>query len=217
MVDGVREQNGPPVIQEEAVRELLSCLDVHKSIAPDGIHPRVLRELADELAKPLSIIYQQSLDTGEVPDDWKLSNVTPIHKKDGKEDSGNYRPVRLTSEPKGAVYIVLIYVTLYMQHLQDDQSIRPSQHGFRRGRLCLTNLVSFYDQVTHLMDAEKAVDVVYLDLSKTSDTVSHSKLLEKLQPVAWTGALFAGLKLAAWLGPERGGEWCCIQLGISHH
>ncbi|RMC16185.1 hypothetical protein DUI87_08399 [Hirundo rustica rustica] len=90
LVDGVREQNGPPVIQEEAVRELQSCLDVHKSMGPDGIHPRVMRELADELAKLLSIIYQQSWLTGEVPDDWKLANVTSIHKMGGKEDPGNY-------------------------------------------------------------------------------------------------------------------------------
>ena len=54
-------------------------------MGPDGIHPRLMRELADELAKPLSIIYQQSWPTGEAPDDWKLANVTPIHKKGGKE------------------------------------------------------------------------------------------------------------------------------------
>ncbi|KAF4792688.1 hypothetical protein TURU_119135 [Turdus rufiventris] len=52
----------------------------------DGIHPRLMRELADELAKPLSIIYQQSWHTGEVPDDWKLADVTPVHKKGEKED-----------------------------------------------------------------------------------------------------------------------------------
>ncbi|TRZ06873.1 hypothetical protein HGM15179_020232 [Zosterops borbonicus] len=69
LVDGVREQNGQPVIQEEADRELLSCLDVYKSMGPDGIHPRVMRELADEPVKLLSIIYQQSWLTGEVPDD----------------------------------------------------------------------------------------------------------------------------------------------------
>ncbi|RMC17056.1 hypothetical protein DUI87_05629 [Hirundo rustica rustica] len=88
LVDGVREQNGAPVIQEEAVRELLSRLDIHKSMGPDGIHPWVMREVEDALAKSLSIIYQQSWLTGEVPGDWKLTNVTPIHKKGGREDPG---------------------------------------------------------------------------------------------------------------------------------
>jgi len=57
----------------------------------------VLRELAEELAKPLSNIYQQSWLTGEVPDDWRISSVTPIYKNGRKEDPGNHRPVSLTS------------------------------------------------------------------------------------------------------------------------
>ncbi|GAB0203638.1 receptor-type tyrosine-protein phosphatase zeta [Grus japonensis] len=60
------EQNKPPVIQEEAVNDLQCYLDAHRSMGLDGIHPRVLRELVEELAKPLSIIYQQSWLTGEV-------------------------------------------------------------------------------------------------------------------------------------------------------
>ncbi|GAB0204034.1 mitochondrial enolase superfamily member 1 [Grus japonensis] len=166
------------MIQEEAVNDLLCHLDTHKSMGPDGIHPRVLRELAEELAKPLSIIYQQSWLTGEVPDDWRLANVTPIYKKGRKEDPGNYRPVSLTSVP-GKIMEQFILSALTRQ-VQDNQGIRPSQHGFMKGRSCLTNLISFYDKVTRLVDEGKAVDVVYPDFSKAFDTVSHSILLEKL-------------------------------------
>ena len=61
-----------------------------------------------------------------------------------------------------------------------NQGIRPSQHGFMKGRSCLTNLISFYDQVTHLVEEGKAVDIVCLDFSKALDTVPHSILLENL-------------------------------------
>jgi len=78
------EQNIPPIIQEEAVIDLLCHLDTYKSVGPDGIHPRELRELAEELAKLPSVIYQQSGLTGEVPDDWRIASVTPIYKKGRK-------------------------------------------------------------------------------------------------------------------------------------
>ncbi|PKU46685.1 rna-directed dna polymerase from mobile element jockey-like [Limosa lapponica baueri] len=93
------EQNNPPIIQKEVVNDLLLHIDLHKSMELDGIHPRVLRELAGELTKPLSIIYQQSWSTGDVPDDWRVANMTPIFKRGWKEDLGNYRPVSLTSVP----------------------------------------------------------------------------------------------------------------------
>ncbi|GAB0182246.1 mitochondrial enolase superfamily member 1 [Grus japonensis] len=121
------------------VSDLLHHLDAHKSMGLDGIHPRVLRWLVEVLTKPLSIIYQQSWLTREVPVDWKLANVMPIYRKGQKEDPGNYRPVSLTSVlGKVMEQIILSVIT---QHVQVNQGIRPSQHGFVKGRSCLTNLI----------------------------------------------------------------------------
>ncbi|KAK4816396.1 hypothetical protein QYF61_016713 [Mycteria americana] len=168
--DSDREQNEAPIIQGEMA---------HTSLwGQNGIHPRVLRELAEVLTKPLSILYEQSWLTSEVPVDWRLANMTPIYKKGQKEDPGNYRPVSLTSVLRNIMERVMLSAITW--HVQDNQVIRPSQHGFMKGRSCLTNLISFYDKMTCLEHKGKAVDVVYLDISKAFDTVSLSILLEKL-------------------------------------
>ncbi|KAJ7396321.1 hypothetical protein BTVI_146403 [Pitangus sulphuratus] len=179
------------------VSNLLSHLDPHKSMEPDGIHPRVMRELAEGLAKPLSIIYQQSWLTGEVPDDWKSANVTPIHKKGRKKDLGNYRPVSLTSVPgKVTKQIILSAIT---EHLQDGQGIRASQYRFRKGRSCLTNLISFYC----LVDERKAVDVSIWTSAKPLTPSPITFFGKSWQPTAWTGALCAGLRIAWRAGPRE--------------
>ncbi|CAM5082384.1 unnamed protein product [Natator depressus] len=148
-------------------------------MGPDALHPRVLKELADVIAEPLAIIFENSWRSGEVPDDWKKANVVPIFKKGKKEHLGNYRPVSLTSVPGKIIEQVLRESIL--KHLEERKVIRNSQHGFTKGKSCLTNLIAFYDEITGSVDEEKAVDMLFLDFSKAFDTVSHSILASKLK------------------------------------
>ncbi|CAM4664489.1 unnamed protein product [Lepidochelys kempii] len=171
--------DGQPSVEKEVVRDYLEKLDVHKSMGPDELHPRVLKELAAVIAEPLAIIFENSWRTGEVPDDWKKANVVPIFKKGKKEDPGNYRPVSLTSVPGKIMEQVLKESIL--KHLHERKVIRNSQHGFTKGRSCLTNLIAFYDEITGSVDEGKTVDIFFLDFSKAFDTVSHSILVSKLK------------------------------------
>ena len=74
------------------------CEVVTLSCGPDNVHPHILNETAAATSLPLSMISKESLRTGEIPEDWRKANITPIFKKRSKNYPANYRPVSLTSQ-----------------------------------------------------------------------------------------------------------------------
>ncbi|KFV15038.1 hypothetical protein N340_02774, partial [Tauraco erythrolophus] len=111
----------PPRVGADQVREHLENLKVHKSMGPDEIHPRVLKELVAEVARPLAIIFERSWQSGEVPTDWKRVNITSIFKKGTKDNPGNYRPVSLTSVPGKIMEQILLVAVL--RHMKNNQVV----------------------------------------------------------------------------------------------
>jgi len=155
----------------------------------------MLVEISEEIVVQLTIIFKESLDTGSVPDDWRNANVCPTFKKGKRNSPENYRPVSLTSQICKLLELIIrdeLVTYMELHHL-----IYNSQHGFRKGRSCLTNLLTFLDSVSSSIDSGNCIDTIYLDFAKAFDKVPHQSLLYKLQSRGITGSLLQWI--AAWL------------------
>ena len=124
----------------------------------------------------LAHIFQYSLDIGQLPDIWKVANVVPIFKKGNRQEPSNFRPVSLTC----ICCKLLEHIVLSNIHTDLDNIIVSSQHGFRRGLSCTTQLVSTVDNIMKLVDENNTVHAAILDFSKAFDKVPHNLLVNKL-------------------------------------
>ena len=159
---------------------------------PDGITPKILKECKETLSYPLSLMWRKSLDLCIIPKACKLSYIVPIHKKGRKDKPENYRPISLTSQ------LIKLFERIIkkeiVNYLESNNLIGNFQHGFRKNRSCLTQLVSHYTKVFDLVNSGYNVDVVYLDFARAFDKVDHMILLKKAKALNITGKLLNWLK-----------------------
>ena len=112
------------VVTKEGVTKLLKGLNPSKALGPDELHPRVLKELATELGPIFTHLFQQSIDSGDIPKEWTLANISPLFKKGNRSLACNYRPVSLTYVPcKLLEHIVCSNI---MAHLDEETSVRQT-------------------------------------------------------------------------------------------
>ena len=147
----------------------------------------ILKKCKTTICHPILLIWEESITSGHVPDPFKKQIITPVHKKSSKAIPENYRPIALTS------HVIKIFERIIRKHLvahlEKNNLICANQHGFRKHRSCLTQLLSHIDLILQNLQNGMDTDVIYLDYAKAFDKVDHQLLLQKLYAYGVRGKL----------------------------
>ena len=171
-------------IEPEETYKCLTELDPCKAPGSDNISAYVLKNCASSLTEVLTELFNLSIRTGYFPPKWKIHKIRPIPKKGTRTEVSNYRPISLLSITSK----VMEKINNVIDFVRDKLNVH--QFGFLKHRSCLSQLLIFYSTIINSMDSKIPTDVVYLDLSKAFDSVSHNKLLYKLWMLGITGPLW---------------------------
>ena len=176
-------------ITQDMVYKKLDSINKTKSAGPDEIHPRVYYELRDVITTPLTTLFNSSLSQKEIPDDWRLANISPIFKKGKKEIPSNYRPVSLTCI---ASKILESFVRDHIiTHMKINRLLSNRQFGFLSGRSTVLQLLKVLDNWTELLNEKSrpGIDAIYMDFQKAFDKVPHQRLLHKMSGYGFDGQM----------------------------
>ena len=113
-------------------------------------------QIKDCISYPLYLLFRKSLDEGVVPANWKCANISPIYNKGSKNKVDNYRPVSLTSEI--CKFFKSFIRDSVVHYLEVNALILDSQHSFCKEQSCLSNLLTFHDTVTSMIDSGNNAD-----------------------------------------------------------
>ena len=169
------------------VGKILKQVNPYSSMGPDYIRSRILKEAADTLALPLFSVFSDSLSTGVLPAAWKEAHVTPIYKSGDSHSPASYCPISFISIP--CKILERLIKKAIFTHLQRNEPISDSQHGFLPRRSCTTNLLLYMDSLTQAQDDGLISDTMFFDIAEAFDKVPHKPLLHKLQAYGICGRL----------------------------
>ena len=169
-------------ITESETLSIINKLKSKNSSGRDEISNKLLKSIKDEIAKPLTIIINQSLKTGVFPDALKIAKVKPLYKKGDNFCLNNYRPISLLPTIS-KIFERVMFTQLY-SYLNANNLLSEQQYGFRSQHSTELACVKLVDYITTEMDNIKKIKTptaIYLDLSKAFDTLNFNILLNKLQ------------------------------------
>ena len=170
----------------------MSKMKCSLAAGPDGLPPLFFKKLAKSLAEALSMLYDICFANGHMSDICKHALVTPVFKKGKSSLAENYRPISLTCV--ACKIFESVIKTRLMELFKENNTLNPSQHGFLEGHSTCTNLLECVNDWTVNLKNGNYTRVAYIDFAKAFDTVSHSKLLHKLNCLGVYGNLLNIIK-----------------------
>ena len=195
-------------VTEDAVIKKLYKLKTNKSPGPDQMHPRVLREIATSILKPVTIIFRTSIRTKKVPAKWKHANVSALFKKGSKTVPENYRPVSLTAVLcKTLESIIRDHI---IDHMTRNKLFSPKQFGFIAGRSTTLQLLHVLNLWTEILDQGGSLDAVYCDFMKAFDKVPHRRLVHKIEKYGITGSILG------WISSFLSNRTQCVNINQTY-
>ena len=206
-VDVDRENTIMEELEVDRKQIIKSIEELKNSAAPgpDGIPVVLLKNCKEELVAPLLILWTKSLRTGRIHEKLKIGLVILIFKDEGRYLAKNYRPVSLTSHIIKVMERVI--VRRLVEYIEEHHLYNANQHGFRKGRSCLSQLLEQYAEILDSLCRGHAVDVVYLDFAKAFDKVDHGILLRKLAAMGIGGTLLKWIKGFLTDRIQAGSKW----------
>ena len=132
-------------INTNEINDIIIGLNTKKAHGPDLVSVNMVKLCGPHLCVPLKIIFDNILETGIFPDQWKEANVTPVHKKNDKQTISNYRPISLLPV-LAKVFERIIFKNLY-NYLIFNKLITKNQSGFRPGDSCTNQLLSLLHEI----------------------------------------------------------------------
>ena len=165
-------------ISKDRIRMKILSLNIAKSPGPDRVHPRLLKELAEIILEPLEKMFNLSLQSSKMPEEWKIGEISAIFKKGNRRSPMNYRPVSLTS------IVCKLLESLVREeiisHMRSNKLFSPYQYSFIDKRSTTLQLLYVLDKWTKIIDDGGTIDAIYMDFMKAFDKVPHERLLRSL-------------------------------------
>jgi len=163
---------------------------------PDGLRMAVLSEACSHILGPLQVLYNTINTSGNIPSNFKIARVIMIHKKNSKQNMGNYRPISMENHI-AKVWERVLNARL-MIHLNRHNRLTRRQHGFRPKRGCHTNLFEAQEKIIRQSDIHgPVIETWSFDLQKAFDLLDHGKALSLCHKAGINGHV--GRSLESWL------------------